>query len=199
MEEAWEYGLTRGTCFVARRLEVVAVAGLLWISWCVLGAAGFRVSHEFAFSNSQSQSSQRRLGEGSTAVNPPAHRELAPTDPQQVFHLSCSHLRIMESVVVIAHSPSHSDLRPHESNFNDFSSSESTHRAAQSPLFARQSTPVDMRKRDVEACVVAPSIPAGRCVAALCVTRSPCRTYRLWCSWQLAGPSGVSRVKKMHF
>ena len=35
------YGLTRGTCFVARRLEVVAVAGLLWISWCVLGGADF--------------------------------------------------------------------------------------------------------------------------------------------------------------
>ena len=31
--EAGEYGLTRGTCFVARRLEVVAVAALLWISW----------------------------------------------------------------------------------------------------------------------------------------------------------------------
>ena len=31
MEEACEYGLTRGTCFVARRLEAVAVAGLLWI------------------------------------------------------------------------------------------------------------------------------------------------------------------------
>ena len=30
--EAGEYGLKRGTCFVARRLEVVAVAGLLWIS-----------------------------------------------------------------------------------------------------------------------------------------------------------------------
>ena len=27
--EAGEYGLTRGTCFVARRLEVVDVAGLL--------------------------------------------------------------------------------------------------------------------------------------------------------------------------
>ena len=40
--EAGEYGLTRGTCFVTRCLEVVAVAGLLWISWCVLGAAGFR-------------------------------------------------------------------------------------------------------------------------------------------------------------
>ena len=39
--EAGEYGLTRGTCFVARRLDVVAVAGLLWIPWCVLGAAGF--------------------------------------------------------------------------------------------------------------------------------------------------------------
>ena len=41
--KAGEYGLTRETCFVARRLEVVAVAGLLWISWCVLGAAGLRV------------------------------------------------------------------------------------------------------------------------------------------------------------
>ena len=29
--EAGEYGLTRGMCFVARRLAVVAVAGLLWI------------------------------------------------------------------------------------------------------------------------------------------------------------------------
>ena len=39
--EAGEHGLTRGMCFVARRLEVVAVAGLLWISWCVLGVTGF--------------------------------------------------------------------------------------------------------------------------------------------------------------
>ena len=39
--EAGEYGLTRGTCFVARHLEAVAVAGLLWISWCVLGGADF--------------------------------------------------------------------------------------------------------------------------------------------------------------
>ena len=43
MEEACEYGLTRGMCFVARRVEVVAVAGLLRISWCVSGAAGFLV------------------------------------------------------------------------------------------------------------------------------------------------------------
>ena len=30
--EAGNHGLTRGMCFVACRLEVVAVAGLLWIS-----------------------------------------------------------------------------------------------------------------------------------------------------------------------
>ena len=40
--DAGEYGLARGACFVARYLEVVAVAGLLWISWQVLGAAVFR-------------------------------------------------------------------------------------------------------------------------------------------------------------
>ena len=41
--EAVERELTRGTCLAVRCLDVVAVAGLLWISWCVLGAAGFRV------------------------------------------------------------------------------------------------------------------------------------------------------------
>ena len=35
------YGLTRWTYFVACRLEVVAVAGLRWISWFVLGAPEF--------------------------------------------------------------------------------------------------------------------------------------------------------------
>ena len=39
--EAGEYGLTRGTRFVARCLEVVAVAGLMWVSWCVFSGAGF--------------------------------------------------------------------------------------------------------------------------------------------------------------
>ena len=38
--EAGEYGLTRGTRLVTRRLQVVAVAGLLRISGGVLGAAG---------------------------------------------------------------------------------------------------------------------------------------------------------------
>ena len=39
--EAGKYGLTRGICFVAYRFEVAVVAGLLWISWGVLGAAVF--------------------------------------------------------------------------------------------------------------------------------------------------------------
>ena len=49
--EAGEYGLTRGTWFVARRLEVVAIAELLCISWCVLGARRdlFRVFFFFFF------------------------------------------------------------------------------------------------------------------------------------------------------
>ena len=59
--EAGEYGLMSGTCFVARRLEVVAAAGLLWISWCVLGAAGFRVffSRLFFFERTRPAASMR--------------------------------------------------------------------------------------------------------------------------------------------
>ena len=50
--EAGEYGLTRGTCFVAHRVEVAAVAGLLCISWCVFGGAVFFcVFDEFSSSN----------------------------------------------------------------------------------------------------------------------------------------------------
>ena len=41
--EAGEHGKTRGTWFFARRLEVVAVAGLMWVSLCVFGGADFFV------------------------------------------------------------------------------------------------------------------------------------------------------------
>ena len=47
--ESGEYGLTRGTCFVARRLELVAVARLLWFSWRVLGGVDFFVCFFFDF------------------------------------------------------------------------------------------------------------------------------------------------------
>ena len=50
--EAGEYGPTRGTWFFARRLEVVAVAGLLWISWCVLDGANFFLIFFFDFFSS---------------------------------------------------------------------------------------------------------------------------------------------------
>ena len=39
--EAGEYRLTRGACFLACRLELDEVAGLLCISWFVLGGADF--------------------------------------------------------------------------------------------------------------------------------------------------------------
>ena len=46
MEDECEYGLTSGTCFIARRLEVVAVAGLLWIYFVV---CFFSVWWDFVF------------------------------------------------------------------------------------------------------------------------------------------------------
>ena len=48
--EAGEYGLTHGTCFDARRLQVVAVAGLLWISWCVWVGRIFACYYYYYFS-----------------------------------------------------------------------------------------------------------------------------------------------------
>ena len=57
--EAGEYGLTRGTCFVARRLEVVAVAGHLWGFWRVMGVAGIRFFRLFAFERTRSVASMR--------------------------------------------------------------------------------------------------------------------------------------------
>ena len=45
-EEDCEYGLTSWTCFTARRLEVVAVAGLLWIYFVV---CFFSVWWDFVF------------------------------------------------------------------------------------------------------------------------------------------------------
>ena len=60
--EAGEYGLTRGTCLFVRRLEGVAVAGLLWLSWCVVGGEdffGFFFSFFFSFRSTQPAASMR--------------------------------------------------------------------------------------------------------------------------------------------
>ena len=46
MEEECEYGLPSGSCFTARRLEVVTVAGLLWIYFVV---CFFSVWWDFVF------------------------------------------------------------------------------------------------------------------------------------------------------
>ena len=41
--EAGEHVQTRGTWFFARRLELAAVAGLMWVSWWLFGEADFFV------------------------------------------------------------------------------------------------------------------------------------------------------------
>ena len=46
MEEECKHGVPSGTCFTARRLEVVAVAGLLWIYFVV---CFFSVWWDFVF------------------------------------------------------------------------------------------------------------------------------------------------------
>ena len=105
--EAGEHGLTRGARFVAVCLVVVAVAGLMWVSWCVFGRAGFFVlfgyHDQIFFSNActgtrlmaarDPDSSQRRLGEGAPTASQSAHRELAPTYLHQVYRSLCSHQR----------------------------------------------------------------------------------------------------------
>ena len=128
--EAGEYGPTRGARFFAVGFEVVAVAGLMWVSWCVFGGAGFFLVFQVTtVSISYTQSSQRRLGEGARTASQSAHGELAPTCPHQGYRLVYSHLRNMASSVdqqSRSYSPtSQPDLRPHGCNLNNFSSFES--------------------------------------------------------------------------
>ena len=68
--EADEYGQTRGARFVAVRLEVVAVAGLMWISWCVFGGAGFFLVFQVTlFFQTRARVHDRWLRETQTAVS----------------------------------------------------------------------------------------------------------------------------------
>ena len=132
--EAGEYGLTGRTCFLACRLELDAVAGRLWISWCVVGGAGFfRAFHEFAFSNlfvdPEQPASNRR--KGAPTASQYAHSELAPTYPHQVYRLVCSHLRNLASAVdqYCSSQPASLIFDPtSECNFKFFTSFESASR-----------------------------------------------------------------------
>ena len=69
--EAGEYGLTRGACFITCRLEVVTVAGLLWLSWCVFRGAGFFLVFEVTtfFIQFRARVHDRWLRETQTAVS----------------------------------------------------------------------------------------------------------------------------------
>ena len=83
--EAGEYGPTCGVRFFAVCLEVIAVTGLMWVSWCVFRGVGFfRVFREFACSNSfvDPASDQpvwtRRRGSDSQPIGPPRTRAYLP-------------------------------------------------------------------------------------------------------------------------
>ena len=68
--EAGRYGLTRGTCFFARRLDVVAVAGLLRLSWCVLGGVEFFVLFFSTFFLAVAKIGYTRTTDGQNRVPP---------------------------------------------------------------------------------------------------------------------------------
>ena len=67
-------------------------------------------------------------------------------------------------------------------------------------MLERKKTPVDIRKRDAEACVLTPSIPAGRCVGAVWVAYWACQRYHHLClSQQATSHMGYLEVKKCFF
>ena len=78
MEEACEYGLRRGTCFVVRRLELVAVAGRLWISWC-FGLGGF-LSDFFSFLMRQGRENEATEAVFYLQAKKPLHNEARPRE-----------------------------------------------------------------------------------------------------------------------
>ena len=97
----------------------------------------------------------------------------------------CCHLRNLASAV-----DQYSSSRPaslifdptSECNLNKF------FQASRAPVaFSREKeTPVDIRKRDVEACVLTPSILAGWCAGAVWVAYRACQRYHLLCLSQQA-------------
>ena len=138
--EAGEYGLTRGTCFVAHRVEVAAVAGLLWISWCVFGGAFFfRVFHEFSSSNwftdvyTTAGCERPRAGSVDSVnglrqtSNLPAENSYPPMPTRcTTYAFPTSEIWRHQLISKVAHSSSSQfDQCPHECNLNNFSSFES--------------------------------------------------------------------------
>ena len=105
--ETGEYGLTRGTFCRApsrggrgRRVAVDFVVcfgcgGVYFVFSMIDLHFPIRV-HDLWLR--ETQSSQRRLVEAATTASHSAHRKLAPTDAHQVYHLLCSHLRVIASV-----------------------------------------------------------------------------------------------------
>ena len=119
------------------------------------------------YSYTQSQRSQRGLGEEDPTASQSAHLELTHTYPHQVYRLVFPHLTNLSSAV-----NQYSSSRPANLIF-DPTSECNLHRCfssfkSDSRICSREKkNPVDTRKRDVEASVLKPSTPAGRCVGAV--------------------------------
>ena len=79
--EAGEYGLTRGTDFVAVCLEVIAVAGLMSISWCVFGGAGFFRAFFFDFFFLQTHTACCKYEAASCLIYLSTTNEARPREP----------------------------------------------------------------------------------------------------------------------
>ena len=136
----------------------------------------FRAFHEFTFSNSfvDSVSEQpawtRRRRSDSQPIFPPRTRAhlSQPGVPFSVL--------LPENLASAV--DQHSSSRPVSMIFDPTSECNlnklfSKLRERQSHLLARKKTQVDVRKREVEAFVLRPSIPAGRCVGACLLYTSP--------------------------
>ena len=170
--------------FFARRLEVIAVAGLMWVSWCAFGWAGFfrafSMSLHFQIRRPRAVSVDWVRGLRQPANLPTENSR--PLIPTRCPVWCAPTWEIWRHQLVISKVAGSHRLKPVPSilvlsNFKYFFKL----RERQSPLLARQPTAVDIRKRDRVACVLTPSIPAGRCVSVLRVAQSRFPTYHLSC------------------
>ena len=155
-----------------------AVNFVVWFGW---GIFFFRAYREFAFSNSLVDPVSEQpawTGEEDSTASQSAHRELAPTNPRQVYRLVCSLLRKLASAVdqYSSSRPASLDLTS-ACNRNKFFSS--FKRERQPHLLATRKTPVHTQEGRRDTC--SDTTPAGRCVGAVWVACWACQRYRHQC------------------
>ena len=149
--------------------------------------------HEFALSNSYIQSSQRRLGEGAPTASQSAHRELAPTYPNRVHRLVCSHLRNTSSMASSVDQYSSSARPTPVRSSSSFPTS--IFQASRAPFAnARETEHYGRRTKEGYRGMCSDTLdPGGECVGVLRVAQSRLPTYHLSC-----GFSSQVQIGKFH-